>query len=659
MSGYVDFHYMPLEGKITGKQVLKQTEDAINDLGEHVYELDIDENRIDEAIEKSEQAIETADAALSAVTTDRSVWKNTVAEMKATDIDLGVTAATRGEMVFNDGNGAFYGVRSEKSGDVDGDDTVFLDNGNVAERIQSMNIIAKGNNIIFVANVAELVNSDALIGNVYGTTGYYAANDGGAGLYSIRAKTQSDVEDGGSIIFLGNGDVAELITNGTINVKQFGAYGDGTHDDSDAIQDAIDTGLDVYFPVGSYATTKKITISNIGNTLSTYNFDASNAEILYSGNDYAFLLTRLWNATLRFGSISSANGGNIEMYSTGNYDYIQYLNIYFEMLSAKTGYANVHGHISDEMHGSMYGWINEVNWFGGRFFGNASYNFLVETGCNCWKYYNVGFEGGDTCIYFDATDGGISQHTMFYCRHAESFNNIIVAVGEVSNVYSYHSRKFDYYKVTVNPNCNDWRVISDKDFGSRLVNGVWHFEEVSKSLQGGVNLNTGADFNDLVYAGDYYATTNLVVTSLVNAPVKAIGILTVQRYDNFYNRTASAVIQTYATQTGEAFIRTSSDGITWGVWHKNENIASTQFATNTDLNTCGVGSYYCSTYNLMVSLLNRPSSVGSIFRMDVDYLAMESDKRVRQVITDTSGNMFVRVGVIDGSFTTWKQITMV
>ena len=75
MSEYVDFHYMPLEGKITGKQVLKQTEDAINDLGEHVYELDIDERRIDEAVEKSEQAIETADAALSAVTTDRAVWK--------------------------------------------------------------------------------------------------------------------------------------------------------------------------------------------------------------------------------------------------------------------------------------------------------------------------------------------------------------------------------------------------------------------------------------------------------------------------------------------------------------------------------------------------------------------------------------------------------
>ena len=192
MSEYVDFHYMPLEGKITGKQVLQQTEDAINDLGEHVYGLDIDESRIDEAVEKSEQAIGTAESALAAVTTDRAVWKNTVAEMKATDIDLGVTAATRGKMVFNDGNGAFYGVRSEKSGDVESDDTVFLDNGNVAERIKSMNVIAKGNNIIFVTNVAELISSDAVVGNVYGTTGYYSANDGGAGLYSIYGTFHQD-----------------------------------------------------------------------------------------------------------------------------------------------------------------------------------------------------------------------------------------------------------------------------------------------------------------------------------------------------------------------------------------------------------------------------------------------------------------------------------
>lgn len=253
MSEYVDFHYMPLEGKITGKQVLKQTEDAINDLGNHLYDLDIDEGRIDEAVEKSEQAIETAESALSAVTTDRSVWKNTIADMKATNIEVGVTAATRGKTLYNDGDGAFYVVRQEKSGDVEGEDTVFLDNGNVAERLKQFNFIAKGNNIIYVESVASLREADAVIGNVYGTTGYYSANDGGASIYTIRAKDVADVDDGGSIIFLDNGNVAELITDGIVNVKQFGAYGDGTHDDTNAINTAYQNSkYNLYIPPGTY-----------------------------------------------------------------------------------------------------------------------------------------------------------------------------------------------------------------------------------------------------------------------------------------------------------------------------------------------------------------------------------------------------------------------
>ena len=258
MSEYVNFHYMPLEGKITGKQVLQQTEDAINDLGNKVYNLNVDEERIDESIENSEQAIDTANSALAAVTTDRAVWKNTVAEMKATDIDLGVTAATRGKLLFNDGSGAFYGVRSKKSGDVDSDDTVSLNNGNVAERLKQMNVIAKGNNIIYVTNVTELIASDAVIGNVYGTTGYYTQNDGGNGVYTIRAKDISDVDDGGSIIFLDNGNVAKLITDGTVNVKQFGAKGDGTTDDTTAFRNAINSGYAVYVPKGHYIVTEAI-----------------------------------------------------------------------------------------------------------------------------------------------------------------------------------------------------------------------------------------------------------------------------------------------------------------------------------------------------------------------------------------------------------------
>ena len=274
MAEYVEFHYMPLEGKITGKQVLKQTEDAINDLGQHVYEIDIDDEKIQEAIDTSNQAISTAEAALSAVTTNRAMWFNTVAEMKETDIDIGITAATRGEGVFNDGDGAFYAVRSIKGGDVDGENTVFLDNGNVAERIRQFNLIAKGNK--YIANVAELRIIDAEIGNVYATKGYYTENDGGNGVYLIRADN-GDTDDGGSTIILNNGNVAELITDGSIDIAQFGAVGDGATDDTSKIQSCLD-----YCGANSLLCTAKLgkTYYIGGSIVTTTQMDFSQAEFV-------------------------------------------------------------------------------------------------------------------------------------------------------------------------------------------------------------------------------------------------------------------------------------------------------------------------------------------------------------------------------------------
>ena len=63
------------------------------------------------------------------------------------------------------------------------------------------------------------------------TLGYHSINDGGGALYKI---TTSGTADEGSIIAIGSTLKAHLILTGDIKPELFGAYGDGTHNDSAA-----------------------------------------------------------------------------------------------------------------------------------------------------------------------------------------------------------------------------------------------------------------------------------------------------------------------------------------------------------------------------------------------------------------------------------------
>lgn len=109
------------------------------------------------------------------------------------------------------------------------------------------------------------------------TNGYFAHSDGGSALYKIRLITNDDVIDEASIIELyDNTLIAELIIEGsTVNAKQFGVYGDNTHDDSTNLQKAINycesNNLGLYIGSGNYliGTTLNVTGCSIKGESST------------------------------------------------------------------------------------------------------------------------------------------------------------------------------------------------------------------------------------------------------------------------------------------------------------------------------------------------------------------------------------------------------
>ena len=90
------------------------------------------------------------------------------------------------------------------------------------------------------SSVTDMKNDTSLAaGKMVKTEGYYNKDLGGGAYYDIVSNTSLNV-DNATCIQLDNGLYAKLhVINDTVSVNQFGAYGDGVHDDANAINNAI------------------------------------------------------------------------------------------------------------------------------------------------------------------------------------------------------------------------------------------------------------------------------------------------------------------------------------------------------------------------------------------------------------------------------------
>ena len=90
--------------------------------------------------------------------------------------------------------------------------------------------------------------------------GYNTVDDGGGGQFYWDNASSENANGGTIFLAQGSGRWKRLFED-TINIRWFGAKGDGSNDDTTAIQNAISASKDVFFPDGNYLITGQITLS--------------------------------------------------------------------------------------------------------------------------------------------------------------------------------------------------------------------------------------------------------------------------------------------------------------------------------------------------------------------------------------------------------------
>lgn len=149
------------------------------------------------------------------------------------------------------------------------------------------NIIFNYTKLIKTFNTTiDFINSNELFfeNQKIKTLGYYNENDGGEALFLIRKKSTNDTNSPLSIL-LNNNLVAELIINNNlVNIKQIGAKGDNTSDDTQFFKLLINNKLNIYVPSGNYIINDTLVLDYQIDLFG----DGNNSRLIYKGNGFLF-----------------------------------------------------------------------------------------------------------------------------------------------------------------------------------------------------------------------------------------------------------------------------------------------------------------------------------------------------------------------------------
>ena len=308
-------------------------------------------------------------------------------------------------------------------------------------QVQSFNSIA-----------ALRLRSGTTIANAAKTLGYYSAGDGGGNSFYWDS-TSTATDNGGTVIkpTAVSGAGRWLATDASyINVKQFGAVGDGVADDTTAISSAIDEFNTVYFPNGTYL-------------FSGITINKHNVTLYGTGESRSVLLmTNAAAAAVTIASTATTSGTNIRnLRIEGNASNLGGISL------GTTTFAATRIRIQDVF---ITGFQNAANGYGIRL--NSNQNTDIE---NLWiQECRLG-------IY--RANGGYSTSTRFSGKGSYFGRNCLHGIyvdGQCDDLYIQDGLVEGCLGVGIAVTANATKIVAGVGRGTRLILDSVYFEENNK-----------------------------------------------------------------------------------------------------------------------------------------------------------------------------------
>lgn len=412
-----------------------------------------------------------------------------------------------------------------------------------------------------------------------------------------------------------NGQELEVNT-GFINAKtDFGAKGDGTTDDTVALQNAINEAVStrtmLYIPSGDYLITQSLTITGVQYLYIL----AVGCYLRYTGTDYCIKISHCHYCDFKFGYIICTNGSGISIVSDAFENNSQYITINAEFINAKNNciYGNA----------SATGWVNEITIEKVRLNSTGNCVEIVENmdsaGLNGWFFNNVGFETGTNGLLLTSNKSGIGSITLVACRTGEQFGSRMIATstGVVRGVYFYGYGNTTRAQFNCDSNADGWLVCgylypSPNTFMMYLKKGLWYYGTPDAyGLTGGNILSDGTDINTLTTAGTYSIPSNASANTMLNLPLKLAGMIYVSNSVGAEGSGTNTFRKMIFVPNGDQRrVERDYNGTQWLNWRLSNNL----FYERIEMTYNGTAYTATSTYtmtagNVLVTMLENKGGV--------------------------------------------------